>query len=260
VERIREYIAAGDIYQANLTLPFAAELAGGADADLACYLALRARSDAGFGAFLRHGGRAVVSHSPECFLAADGRHLVSRPIKGTRRREPGREPLVRAELLGSAKDRAELAMIVDLVRNDLGRVAAAGSVRVAEAAGILDLEYVHHLEATVTADLPEEVGLRSCLAATFPAGSITGAPKIRAMEILAELESGPRGPYCGTFGWVASPRHFALAVAIRTMVVSRGRARFDAGGGIVSDSDGEAEWDEAKAKAAMMAAALRGDT
>ncbi len=253
VERIREWIAAGDIYQANLTLPFRGT-APGPEADLACFLALRRRSAAGFACLLRCPERSVISHSPECYLAADGEGIESRPIKGTRRRLPGREAAVRQELLGSAKDRAELAMIIDLVRNDLGRIAVPGSVTVPRPARILDLEYVHHLEATVRARLGPGRDLADCLAASFPAGSITGAPKIRAMQIIRQLEAGPRGPYCGTFGWLASPRRFVLAVAIRTMVLSNGHLRFDAGGGIVADSDGEAEWDEVWAKAAMMEA------
>lgn len=249
-------IAAGDCYQINLTMPFAGTLAAGADRDLGAHLALRAESPAGFAAFLRRPGRTVISHSPECFLAADGTHLVSRPIKGTRARRRGREDEDRAALLSSAKDRAELAMIVDLVRNDCGRVAEAGSVEVLDPARVLDLDYVHHLEALVRARLAPGRDVADCLAAAFPAGSVTGAPKIRAMELIAELEAGARGAYCGCFGWLGSPRSFVLAVAIRTMTVEGDRVRLDAGGGIVADSEGAGEWRELRAKASRMAAAL----
>ncbi len=256
VARIRTYIAAGDIYQANLTVPFRATLQAGAHRDLALFLALAAASPAPFAAFFRGAaGRSVVSHSPECFLAARGGALASAPIKGTRRRVAGAETATRAALLGADKDRAELAMIVDLVRNDLGRVALPGSVRVATAARVLDLPYVHHLVARIAARLAPGRGAADAIAAAFPAGSITGAPKLRAMQIIAELEAGPRGPYCGAFGWLGGG-DAALAVAIRTLVIDGDAVRLDAGGGIVADSAADAEWDEVHAKAAAMAAAL----
>jgi para-aminobenzoate synthetase component 1 len=167
----------------------------------------------------------------------------------------GAEAATRAALLGADKDRAELAMIVDLVRNDLGRVAAPGSVRVASPARVLDLPYVHHLVARITARLAPGRGAADAIRAAFPAGSITGAPKLRAMQIIAELEAGPRGPYCGAFGWLGGG-DAELAVAIRTLVVDGDSVRLDAGGGIVADSVAAAEWDEVHAKAAAMAAAL----
>ncbi len=253
---MQAYIAAGDIYQANLTVPFRATLQAGAHRDLALFLALAAASPAPFAAFFRGaGGRSVVSHSPECFLALRGGALASAPIKGTRRRVAGAEAATRAALLGADKDRAELAMIVDLVRNDLGRVAAPGSVRVASPARVLDLPYVHHLVARITARLAPGLGAGDAIRAAFPAGSITGAPKLRAMQIIAELEAGPRGPYCGAFGWLGGG-DAELAVAIRTLVVDGDGVRLDAGGGIVADSVPAAEWDEVHAKAAAMAAAL----
>lgn len=202
----------------------------------------------------RQGGREIISHSPELFLNQRGRQVVSEPIKGTRRRVPGHEAAVRTELLQAGKDNAELAMIVDLVRNDLGRIATPGTVHVRDRLAVMDLPYVHHLYAAVTAELLPGHNLPDLLAAAFPAGSITGAPKIKAMEILQELEVAERGPYCGSIGWWGSDA-CCLSVAIRTMVVEQGTVRFDAGGGIVADSDPAAEWQEVLAKAGPMAAA-----
>lgn len=251
VEALRARIAAGDCYQVNLTLPFTGSLAVGDDIDTA--LALLARSPAPFAAFIRRPGRAsVVSHSPECFVATAGADIVSSPIKGTRRAD---DP---DDLLAAEKDRAELAMIVDLVRNDLGRVAQAGSVRVTEPARLLHLPYVRHLVADVAARLRAGTTWRGILDAAFPAGSITGAPKAMAMDLIRRTESGPRGAYCGTFGWVGADAA-QLAVAIRTLAVDGARVTLHAGSGIVADSDGAAEWDEVRAKASAMAAALGGN-
>ena len=258
VERIRALISAGDLYQANLTLPMRGRLAPGRHRDLALFLALSTASPAPYAAFFRSGGRSVVSHSPEGFLSCTGEHIVSEPIKGTRRRISGADAQTRSELLASAKDRAELAMIIDLVRNDLGRIAVAGSVRVVDAARVMDLPYVHHLVARIKALLRPGLTSADVLAAAFPAGSITGAPKLRAMQVIHELESGPRGAYCGTFGWLGDTGDAELAVAIRTLVVTGDDVRLDTGGGIVADSDPAAEWDEVRAKADAMAAALEG--
>ena len=258
VERILAWIAAGDIYQANLTLPISGRLAPSPHPDVGLFLALAAQSPAPYAALLRAPGQpAVISNSPECFLRQRGPQLWSEPIKGTRRRIAGAEATTRDELLSSAKDRAELAMIVDLVRNDLGRVARPGSVRVDAAAAVMDLPYVHHLVARVSAQLRPKASFVDALRAAFPAGSITGAPKLRAMQIIAELEAGPRGAYCGAFGWIGAD-HADLAVAIRTVTIADDAVRLHAGGGIVADSDGAAEWEEVRAKAAAMAAALGG--
>lgn len=260
VERIRALIARGDIYQANLTLPFRADSAPGEHLDIAAFTRLTAQSPAPFSAFLRAPradgpASTIVSHSPERFLRARGSRLESMPIKGTRARIAGAEPRVSAELLGSAKDRAELAMIVDLVRNDLGRVARPGSVTVVEAARVLDLPYAHHLVATVSATLRQELTVADAIASAFPAGSITGAPKIRAMQVIQDIESGPRGAYCGVFGWIGAGG-CDLAVAIRTLIVGSRTVSVHAGGGIVADSDPLREWDEACTKAGAMARAL----
>ena len=243
VDALRARIAAGDCYQVNLTLPFSGTLAAGDDLDAA--LALLTRSPAPFAAFIRRPGRpSVVSHSPECFVATAGADIVSSPIKGTRRAD---DP---DDLLAAEKDRAELAMIVDLVRNDLGRVAEAGSVRVTEPARLLRLPYVRHLVADVAARLRPGTTWRGILAAAFPAGSITGAPKAKAMELIRGCEAGPRGAYCGTFGWIGAEA--------AQLAVDGARVTLRAGSGIVADSDGGAEWDEVRAKASAMAAALGG--
>lgn len=250
VEALREHIARGDCYQVNLTLPFTGTLQQGDD--LAVAMALFTQSPGPFSAFIRRPGRpTVISHSPENFLAVQRAQLLSCPIKGTRR------PGFRDELLTAEKDRAELAMIVDLVRNDVGRVSVPGSVQVPQPARILDLTYVHHLVAEVAAQVRPHTSWSDLLAATFPAGSITGAPKRKAMELIAAYEDAPRGAYCGTFGWVGA-QTAQLAVAIRTLTVAASQVTLHAGSGIVADSDGAAEWDEVRAKASAMAGALGG--
>ena len=250
VTYLRERIAAGDCYQVNLTLSMRGELASGDD--LAVALALLQASPAPFAGLIRRPGRpTMISHSPECFLAVADGAVVSCPIKGTRRVE---DP---DDLLAHPKDRAELAMIVDLVRNDLGRVAQPGSVQVTTPVRLLHLPYVRHLVADVTAQLRLGTTWEALLSATFPAGSSTGAPKTMAMHHLAAIEAGPRGTYCGSFGW-AGDRGGQLAVAIRTLEVSGRTVTLHAGSGITADSDGAAEWDEVLAKAGAMARALGG--
>ena len=256
VEDIRRRIARGDCYQVNLAVPFTARLADGDD--LAVFLALLRTSPGPFAGFIRRPGRpTVVSQSPENFLAWDAGRITSSPIKGTRRRILGREDTTRAELLASAKDRAELAMIVDLVRNDLGRLALPGSVQVDAPARLLDLPYVHHLVADISARERPGTTLEDRLTAAFPAGSITGAPKKMAISIIRELEGRPRGAYCGAFGW-SNATAGQLAVAIRTAEIHGDRITLWAGSGITADSDGPAEWDEVQAKAAGFAAMFGG--
>jgi len=256
VSTLHEAIAAGAIYQANLTLPFTATLAPGQARDAGLFAALVRASPAPYAALIRLPGRpTVVSHSPECFLAWRGEQVVSAPIKGTRRRIPGRETEVRADLLASPKERAELAMIVDLVRHDLGRTAHPGSVQVTEPATLIDLPYVHHLAARITATTSADPA--AVISAAFPPGSVTGCPKRMALELIARHEAGPRGAYCGAFGWIG-PHAGELAVAIRTAVIDDDRIRLHAGGGITADSEGAAEWDEAWAKLAGLRAALEG--
>jgi para-aminobenzoate synthetase component I len=256
VSRIREWIAAGDCYQANLAMPFTATLARGPQRDVALFKQLVTGSSAPFAGFFRSPGRpSVVSHSPECFIAQRGRQLVSVPIKGTRRRILGRENEIRDELAHAPKDAAELAMIVDLVRNDLGRVSVPGSVQVTNRGHFIDLTHVHHRASRIEATLAPNRHLRDVVTAAFPAGSITGAPKLRAMQILGELEGNPRGAYCGAFGWM-NGNSADLAVAIRTASLEQNQLTFHAGGGIVWDSEAHAEWAEIHAKAAGFAHAV----
>jgi len=251
--RVLEYLRAGDAYQVNLARRVSAQFAG-APVELAA--ALRARAPAPFAAFLgaADGGAALVGNSPERFLALDGRGAVeTRPIKGTRPAGEGRRRSGREELLASEKDRAEHVMIVDLERNDLGRVCETGSVVVEGVARVLDLPTVHHLVSTVRGRLRADVGLAALLAATFPGGSITGAPKRRAMQIIDALEPFARGPYTGATGWLGVAGDLDLAVAIRTALVSGGRLSLSLGGGIVVDSTPEDEWAETEVKARAFA-------
>ncbi|HSZ81557.1 MAG TPA: anthranilate synthase component I family protein [Polyangia bacterium] len=250
--RVLEYLRAGDAYQVNLARRVSAPFAG-APVELAA--ALRARAPAPFAAFLgaADGGAALVGNSPERFLALDGRGAVeTRPIKGTRARGAGLRS-GREELLASAKDRAEHVMIVDLERNDLGRVCETGSVVVEGVGRVLDLPTVHHLVSTVRGRLRADVGLAALLEATFPGGSITGAPKRRAMQIIDALEPCARGPYTGATGWLGVAGDLDLAVAIRTALVSGGRLSLSLGGGIVIDSTPEDEWAETEVKARAFA-------
>jgi para-aminobenzoate synthetase component 1 len=256
VARVVEYIRAGDIFQANLSQRFSAEF-GVHPWQL--YRELRARSPAPFCAYLQHEHFAVVSHSPERFLRTERAGRVeTRPIKGTRPRgaTPARDAALAAELLASAKDRAEHVMIVDLLRNDLSRVARPGSVRVPELMALESYASVHHLVSTVTARMEGGHGSADLISATFPGGSITGAPKIRAMEIIAELEPTARGVYCGAIGVLRADDTLDLSIAIRTAVVRDGRVTWSAGGGIVADSDPDAEYRETLDKARAIADAV----
>jgi para-aminobenzoate synthetase component 1 len=255
--RVLEYLGAGDAYQVNLARRVSAPF-GGAAVELAA--ALRARAPAPFGAFIASadGAAALVGNSPERFLALDGRGAVeTRPIKGTRARASvdaaDADGPARTALLASAKDRAEHVMIVDLERNDLGRVCETGSVVVDGVARVLDLPTVHHLVSTVRGRLRPGVGLETLLEAMFPGGSITGAPKRRAMQIIDELEPVARGPYTGATGWLGVAGDLDLAVAIRTALVSGGRLSLSLGGGIVADSTPEDEWAETEVKATAFA-------
>ncbi len=258
VRRIRAYEEAGDTYQVNLSRRLTATL-GGEAARLADDL--RAAAPAPFAALFACGAESVVGNSPELFLAvtADGT-VETRPIKGTRPRgaSPAEDRAAVADLLASPKDRAEHVMIVDLERNDLGRVCRTGSVQVAELARLVSLPTVHHLESTVRGALRPGVGLTELLAATFPGGSITGAPKRRAMQIIDELEPVPRGVYTGATGWLGAAGDLELAVAIRTATLSAGRLTLSVGGGIVIDSSPEAELAETEVKARAFAALARG--
>ncbi len=251
VARAIEYIHAGDIFQANLTLRLLGEIPKGLDG-FGLYRRLRSLSPAPFAAYLTAGiGAAIASASPERFISLDpDGHVTTRPIKGTRPR--GRTPVedenLARELLQSEKDRAENLMIVDLLRNDLSRVSRLGSVRVTELAGLESFANVHHLVSEIRGTLFPNLGAVDLLRATFPGGSITGAPKIRAMEIINELEPARRGPYCGAILWIGFDGAMDSSIVIRTLAIKDGVVAAQGGGGIVADSDPAAEYDEAMNK------------
>lgn len=248
VRRARGYLGAGDIYQVNLTSQIGAET-GLHPADV--WARLRDEAPAPFAAWLDAGDHAVLSVSPERFLSVRGRTVETRPIKGTRPRgdTPRGDAQLARELRASEKDRAELLMITDLHRNDLGRVCGYGSVRTDPVFGARSFPAVHHLESTVTGRLAPGRTRWDALRAAFPAGSVTGAPKHRAMQIIRELEATRRGAYCGAIGYFDARGDVDLSVAIRTAVYADGRISYGAGGGIVWDSQPEVEYDELLVKA-----------
>ncbi len=261
VERVAAYLRAGDVYQVNLARRLEARVCdAGTATGLSLALALNEQAPAPFGFWLgpssQSPGRALVGNSPERFLRRTPSGLLQTcPIKGTRRRSQAaaeQDPQAE-ELAQSPKDRAEHDMIVDLERNDLGRVCNVGSVSVIEHARTLHLPTVHHLVSLVQGQQRPDVGLLELMQATFPGGSITGAPKRRAMEIISEIETAARGPYTGATGWLGAAGDFDLAVAIRTATISDQKLTLWVGGGIVADSVPEAELAETDAKALAFA-------
>ncbi len=256
VARVIEYVFAGDIFQANLSQRLEAPLVG---TPLALYRRLRSRNAAPFSAYLDFGDLVVASSSPERFLRVEpGGRVETRPIKGTRPRglSPEHDAALAQALAESAKDRAENVMIVDLLRNDLSRVCQAGTVRVPELFAIEHYATVHHLVSTVVGELAPERGPVDVLRAAFPGGSITGAPKVRAMQIIAELEPTRRAVYCGAIGYLSCTGALDTSIVIRTCLVL-GRAVYaQVGGGIVADSDPEQEYRETLDKARGLIAAL----
>ncbi len=255
VRQAWNYVVAGDIFQANIAQRYAQRLPGD---PWSFYRTLRRTNPAPFSAFLDFGRFAVASSSPERFLRIEGQRVETRPIKGTVRRseDSTEDARLARELLASEKDRAELAMIVDLERNDLGRVCRPGTVKVSEARVLESYETVHHLVATVEGELEQGRDTVDLLRASFPGGSITGAPKIRAMEIIDELEPHARGVYTGSIGYLGFDGRSDLNIAIRTVSLRDGWATFHVGGGIVADSVPAAEYRETQAKAAGIVAAL----
>jgi aminodeoxychorismate synthase component I len=249
VARAQEFIAAGDIYQVNLAHRFSAPWQGEA---FAFYEALRHYSPAPHAAYLALHGRTILSSSPELFLKISGRAIRTRPIKGTRPRrgEPHADTLSAYDLRTSPKEAAELVMITDLERNDLGQVCEYGSVAVSELLKLERFEQVFHLVSTVEGQLRPEIDHTTALRACFPGGSITGAPKKRAREIIAELEPTPRGLYTGALGWFGFNGESQFNIAIRTVVLEGEHAHFHVGAGIVADSVPEKEWQETLDKAA----------
>jgi len=248
---IKDYIRDGDVYQVNLTQRFSAPARGHPwDA----YLRLRTLNPAPYSAYFATPDGAVLSSSPERFLRVDGRRVETKPIKGTRPRgaSAAEDAALADELAASPKDRAENVMIVDLLRNDLGRSCAPGSVHVPRLFAVESYRKVHHLVSTVEGELTAGTSALEALRNCFPGGSITGAPKLRAMEIIEELEPSRRSVYCGAIGYVSRSGHMDTNIAIRTLVCHRERMYCWAGGGIVMDSDLDAEYAECLAKAAAM--------
>ena len=244
VRRAKEWIAAGDIYQVNLAQGFSAEVSGGSLFGL--YEILRQASPAPMGAWLGLDGKEVLCTSPELFLKISGNVVETRPIKGTRPRfrDADEDRRSAVELQTSEKEVAELVMITDLLRNDLGQVCEFGSVEVSGMLQLESLAQVHHLVSTVKGTLRAGLDAVGSLAACFPGGSITGAPKKRAMEIIADLETTPRGIYCGAIGWLGFNGESQFNIAIRTLVREGGKLSYHVGAGIVADSIPEHEYEE----------------
>jgi para-aminobenzoate synthetase component I len=249
--KVAAYIAAGDCYQINLTFPLSARLEAGTA--LGLFGALRARQAVGYGVFCDLGvGPVVMSRSPELFFRIESGVISARPMKGTAPRDPDpvRDAALAAELAVSEKARAENLMIVDLLRNDISRMSEVGSVKVPELYAVEPFATVHQMSSTVTGRLVQGADLAGLMAALFPCGSITGAPKIRAMEIIREVEGRARGVYCGAMGWMAPDGDAVWNVAIRTLsLFPGGRVALNVGGGVVHDSTAEGEWEEALWKA-----------
>ena len=255
VEQAQRYIRAGDIYQVNLSHRLAAPC-GVSGWDF--FKDLGAASPAPFSAFLDCGAFQIASSSPELFLRLSGSHIQTRPIKGTRPRgsDPTRDAQLAFELQTSPKEMAELVMITDLLRNDLGKVCEFGSVTVPELMRLERYPQVQHLVSTVEGRLRQDRTHFSAFASCFPGGSVTGAPKFRAMEIIDELEPVSRGPYTGALGYLGFNRESQLSIIIRTALCKDGLAYFNVGAGIVADSNPEAEYEETLSKAQGFLSAL----
>ena len=254
-QRVLDYIEAGDCYQANLTREFRAPCSGD---PWTFYRHLHDANPAPMGAYLEYPFGCVLSSSPERLLGVTGDEVLTRPIKGTRRRRanPAEDAAAAAALLASEKDRAENVMIVDLLRNDLGRVCETGSVKVRGLCELQSFATVHHLVSTVAGRLAPGRDALDALQACFPGGSITGAPKRRAMQIIEELEPHRREVYCGAIGYITPSGRLDMNIPIRTTLCARGELRFYAGGGIVADSTPEDEFDETEAKIAAIRGAI----
>ncbi|SHH87349.1 para-aminobenzoate synthetase component 1 [Caloranaerobacter azorensis DSM 13643] len=257
IERIRDYIRAGDVYQVNLTQRFEGKVA---NTGYEIYRDLRTVSPAPFGAYLKFDEVEILSNSPERFIKVKNGIVETRPIKGTRPRGNTYEEdmRLREELINSEKDKAELLMIVDLERNDIGKVAKVGSVKVPELFKLEKYSNVYHLVSTVIGELDDDKDLVDLLKAVFPGGSITGAPKVRAMEIIDELEPNQRNVYTGCIGYLGFDGSADLNIAIRTIVKKGDRIYFQVGGGITWDSNPDEEYEETLHKAKSIIKAIRG--
>jgi para-aminobenzoate synthetase component 1 len=256
--KVFDYIAAGDCYQVNLTFPMQARLLSGSP--LGLYGAFRRTGAVGHGAYVDLGvGPVIVSRSPELFfrLEAGGR-IIARPMKGTAPRDPdpARDAAIAAALQASVKDRAENLMIVDLLRNDIARIARVGSVQVPALFAMERYSTVHQMTSTVEGVLDAPPSLPALMAALFPCGSVTGAPKIRAMEIIREVEPAPRGVYCGAIGWMSPEGQADFSVAIRTLAITGQDIVMNVGGGLTHGSTATGEWEEALWKARFVKAAV----
>ena len=255
--KVFDYIAAGDCYQVNLTFPMAAKLLRGSP--LGLYGALRRTGAVGHGAYVDLGvGPVVVSRSPELFFKVEAGKIVTRPMKGTRPRgrDAGEDAAIIADLRGDEKDRAENLMIVDLLRNDISRLSQVGTVKVPALYAIESYATVHQMTSTVEGVLDGPATLPGLMAALFPCGSVTGAPKIRAMEIIREVEPWPRGVYCGAVGWMSPEGEADFSVAIRTLSISGSDIVLNVGGGLTHGSTAQGEWEEALWKARFVKAAV----
>jgi para-aminobenzoate synthetase component I len=258
VQATVEYILAGDIFQANITQVFEARVPDGFDA-YSAYGRLRDRNPAPFATLMDYEGVTIISSSPERLIRFDGVVAEARPIKGTRKRDgdPAKDADLIAELTSSRKDRAENVMIVDLLRNDLSLVSKPGTVKVPVLCGVETYANVHHLVSVVQGELRDDVTSVDLVRAVFPGGSITGAPKVRAMEVIAELEAAPRGVYCGSMGYFGFNGTCDFNIGIRTLQVADGVVRVQGGGGITARSNPAAEYDESVLKVALLREAFQ---
>jgi anthranilate synthase component I len=259
VGRAKEYVRAGDVYQANLSRSWEVDIEAGTEASAAAlHERLASANPAPFAALAQWGGVAILSSSPERLVRVRGRDVDTRPIAGTRprSRRAAEERREMSELAAHPKERAEHIMLIDLERNDLGRVCEAGTVRVDELMTIESYEHVHHIVSNVSGVLRPEVTPIGALRAVFPGGTITGCPKFRCMQIIAELEGEGRGAYTGSLGYLTRDGRLDLNILIRTMTLTGRRVSFRAGAGIVADSDPERELEETRAKARGLLAAL----
>jgi aminodeoxychorismate synthase component I len=259
VRRAQVYIREGDIYQANIAQRFETEYEGD---PLELYLKLRAINPAPFSGFLRFSDFSIVSSSPERLIKIQGDTLETRPIAGTRPRgdDAKKDESLTKELLLSEKERAEHLMLVDLERNDMGRVCKTGSVKVTDLMFLEQYSHVSHIVSNIQGKLKSHASIRDLLKALFPGGTITGCPKIRCMEIIHELEPSTRGLYSGSFGYIGFSRQLDLNIIIRTIILKDDKAFFHVGAGIVADSNPDREYEETLAKAAAMIRVLSSPT
>jgi len=249
---VLDYISAGDVYQINLTFPLRGRYAGD---PLGIYTRLRQRQPVAHGAVIALGDETVLSLSPELFFKVESGRITARPMKGTASRgaDAAKDREAALTLTVDEKQRAENLMIVDLLRNDLSRISRVGSVHVPKLFQVETYPTLHQMTSTVVADLLPGLGLHELFSGLFPCGSVTGAPKIRAMEIIRELEASPRGVYCGAVGWIAPSGDMSFNVAIRTLTCfADGSAVFNVGSGVVADSTAKAEYDECLLKSQFL--------